>query len=180
MQTGDLIQIGYVNTRYLPDAQAKVIVLKLHEEFQHLATQLSDVFLLFTDHRVRYAKMIFTSDDKKNTARHNGIEVSFDDTDLIDEIYDTKKVAVCLDEDELSRLSDDAEYFDPIGMNVIWNDEVVAHIKGFFFNGAHDVYEILLTNGSEILIPDVDEWVIQTNIPQRYIMVRDLDQFINL
>jgi len=191
MQISDLIPIGQVQTRKSSDGQQKVMLLKLQKEFQHLLTKIDDVFLLFTDHRVRYTKIIFTQNGQ---TRSKDIEVSFDDEDVIEEILgsgqrsaDSEKrtansgrVQVCLDGDALSQIEDDDMYFDPVGMSVICDDEVVATIKGFFFNGAHDVYEILLADGREILFPDVDEWVTETNIPERYIKVRDLDQFINL
>jgi len=180
MQISDLIPIGQIQTRKSSDGQQKVMLLKLQKEFQHLLTKLGDVFLLFTDHRVRYTKIIFTQNGQAITSKNKDIEVSFDDEDTLEEILDTGKVQICLDDDEMSLLEDDDTYFDPVGMDVIWGEQSVATIKGFFFNGAHDVYEILLADGKEVLIPDVDEWVIETNIPQRYIKVRDLDQFINL
>jgi len=179
MEIADLINIGKLDIRKERGSEQQLLLLKAKEEFEYLLGYLSDVFLLFTDYRVRYAKILFT-DLNTQKGKQTGGSVTFNDQDLLQELSSEKSVTVCLDEDEIARIDDIVGYFDPTGMSVIWNDERVATIKGFFYNGAHDVYELQMVDGKQVLIPDVEAFVIETNPEERFIRVKDLDQFLDL
>jgi ribosomal 30S subunit maturation factor RimM len=172
MQISDLIQIGKIEVRKIRGGLATELVFKLDSEFRPTVSRLNDIFLIFTDQRVRYTQMEIKSlSDRK-------IIVEIPDTDTLSEVLRESNVLVCLDDETLSSIHDDSEYFDPVDMSVIWNDQNVGKIAGFFDNGAHDVYEVALADGNSILIPDVPSFVIETNTTERFIKVVDLDQFI--
>jgi len=179
MEISDLIHIGKLDIRKERGSEQRTLFLKVAEEFQYLLGHLGDVFLLFTDYRVRYAKILFT-DLNTQKGKQTGRCVTFDDEDLLEELKSEKSVTICLDDDEIARIDDIVGYFDPTGMSVIWNSECVGTIKGFFYNGAHDVYELQMTDGKLVLIPDVEAFVIETNPEERFIRVKDLDQFLDL
>jgi ribosomal 30S subunit maturation factor RimM len=121
---------------------------------------------------VRYGKI------KVENKKQKKYQISISDKNLYEEVINSQNVVLAIENRELEKIEDLLGYFDPVGMKVIWNDIEVATIKGYFSNGAHDVYELQLENGKEILIPDVEAFVIETNIKKRYIKVVDLDQFI--
>lgn len=164
MEISDLIQIGKLQYHKAKNEFA----LKLDKEYLHLSERLTEIFLIFKDHRVRYAKIDILSLGR----------IRIHDEDLIEEIGSEDYVQICLDDQALSLIDDEYEYFDPVGMNVICNDEIVGSIIDYFFNGAHDVYEIKLHDDSVILIPDVESFVMETNVPSRFIKAKDLDQFM--
>jgi ribosomal 30S subunit maturation factor RimM len=124
---------------------------------------------------VRYGRI-----DILKVVCENKAAINIEDVDLLDELSTEESVNIALDEEEINSIDDDNIYYDPIGMKVIWNDEDVAVIKDFFFNGAHYVYEIELPDASLVMIPDVESFVIETNIEKRFIRVVDLDQFISI
>jgi ribosomal 30S subunit maturation factor RimM len=129
---------------------------------------------------VRYGKI-----DVLKIVNDNTAVINIKDEDLREELLDIDSVKIALDEDDINLIDDDSIYYDPIGMKVIWNDKEVAVIKDFFYNGAHYVYEIVLLTidsftGRVVLIPDVDAFVVETNVEERFIRVVDLDQFIDL
>jgi len=151
--------------------------LIIKSDFKHILPNLSYVYLLFTDHRVRYGKINFLK-------QINDIKAVFsiDNIDLLEEIEKEKSVLVALDDEILNMLEGEQLYYDPIGMEVIWNSTIIGVISDFYYNGAHDVYEISLNKepSRNIYIPDVDRFVIETNPDERFIKVVDIDQFINL
>ena len=150
----------------------KKIILKVKADYQKFLSRISDVFLIYKDHRVRYGKIDIIKAIKEGVAL-----VDFEDLDLKEELEIEDSASVFIDEDMINQLDDENVYFDPVGMKVIWEGAEVAHIVNFFFNGAHDVYEIEMLDKRIVLIPDVESFVIETNLEERYIRVVDLDQF---
>jgi len=147
--------------------------LTLTSEFQHLLKKLNNVFLIYTDHRVRYGKI-----DILDVFSGNKAIVSIQDEDLHEELLKEKSVNIALDEEEINHIDDDTIYFDPVGMKVFWTEKEIGVIKDFFYNGAHYVYEIELTDNKTILVPDVDAFVEETNIEERFIKLIEFEQFI--
>jgi ribosomal 30S subunit maturation factor RimM len=176
MKISDLIHIGKLSSRISKMTDSRELILKVDKEYSHLSEKLDNVFLLFTDHRVRYTKIdIEISEAGQKKAKH--WVVCIEDEDIMEELITQKSVTVCLDDELLNMIDEQSEYFDPIGMSVIWDSEEVATIVGFFFNGAHDVYEIKMMDSRVVLIPDVSDFVTETNVTDRYIKVVKLDQF---
>ena len=163
MEAGDLIHIGKLKI----NSKKGELCFIPQSEYKHLSDELDNVFLIFKDYRVRYGKI----DISQNlTAK------IFDD-DVLQELQSEESVTVGLDQEELEKLDSNSEYFDPTGMKVLWNDTEVATIDNFFHNGAHDVYELQMNDGRVVLIPDVEAFVVETNISERFIRVVDLDRF---
>ena len=184
MEISDLISIGRLGFSF----KNKKYFVKLKAEYQHLLPRLNSVFLIFKDHRVRYGKIDILRIVNDNTA-----VIGIKDEDLLEELTGIESVRLALDEEDINLIDDESVYYDPVGMKVIWKDEEVGVIKDFFYNGAHYVYEIELLENvvaipcgcpssklQSILIPDVDAFVIETNVEERFIRVVDLDQFIDL
>lgn len=174
MEISDLINIGRLKFSHKNENKDRLL-LNLKTEFQHILPKLENVFLIFKDHRVRYGKI-----DIIKILSDNKAVVSIKDTDILDELSLEDKIDISLDEDEINSLDDSNCYYDPVGMKVIWNTQVVAIIKDFFFNGAHYVYEIEMTDKQLFMIPDVEAFVVETNTQERFIRVVNLDQFMNL
>jgi len=176
MDISDLISIGRLGF----SLKNKKHFIKIKAEYKHLLPKLSNIFLIFKDHRVRYGKI-----DVLKIVNDNTAVINIKDDDLREEMLNVDSVRIALDEDDINLIDDDSIYYDPIGMRVIWNNEEVAVIKDFFYNGAHYVYEIECfavdsLTGRVVLIPDVEVFVVETNVEERYIRVVNLDQFIDL
>jgi ribosomal 30S subunit maturation factor RimM len=172
MEVSDLINIGKLRH----DRQRKPYIV-IKKEYQHLLPKLRNTFLIFKDHRVRYVSV-----EILNTLGENKAYISINDSDVAKEASVEEFTFVSIDEDEINQLDDETTYYDPIGMKVSWNSKEVGEIIHFFNNGAHYVYEIQLYDYDKqvVLIPDVDDFVIETNTEERFISVRDLDKFIYL
>jgi ribosomal 30S subunit maturation factor RimM len=180
MDITDLIPIGTLILKKSGKGRGTTdsdISFEIQNEYQHLIPNIDNVFFLFKDHRVRYGSVKCKIQNAGNEKSGAEKIVDIPDVDLLEEILTQNNITVCLDPETIDRFADYSEYYDPVGMKVIWNEEVVATIIDFFFNGAHDVYELKMMDDRVVLIPDVDAFVIETNIPDRYIRVVDLDQF---
>ncbi len=173
MEISDLINIGRLKFSLKGENKSKLL-LNLKPEFQHLLPKLEKVFLIFKDHRVRYGTI-----KKIKIVGDNQAVLDFEDQDLVNEILKEDQISVYLDETEINSLDKDNVYYDPIGMKVIWENEKVAEITDFFFNGAHYVYELEMYDKRKILIPDVDSFVIFTDISNHTITVKDLNLFLD-
>jgi ribosomal 30S subunit maturation factor RimM len=171
MEISDLIYIGQLKVH----TSSKKPYIVLRKEYQHLLAKLTNIFLIFKDHRVR-----FVSIDLQKIIKEDRATVTINDTDVLKEVSNHESVRVCLDESEINDLDDDSIYYDPVSMRVIYEGEDVGEICHFFFNGAHYVYELKMNDGKEVLIPDVERYVIETDTEERFIKVVDLDQFLEL
>jgi len=163
MEIDDLIQIG----RLKINSKKGGLLFTPLPEFKHLYSGLIDVFLIFKDYRVRYGKIDISANKTVNIC----------DDELFQELHGEEEVIIGIDNEELKKIESENEYFDPVGMKVIYDGAEVATIDNFFFNGAHDVYELLMNDGKIVLIPDVENFVVETNVEKRFIRVVDLDQF---
>jgi len=174
MEISDLICIGKLGFSKNSNDKSKIII-QLKAKYQNFLPRLVNIFLIYKDHRVRYGKI-----DILQIINETKAIIDLEDQDLKEELAADYQAGVYLDELELNDLDDNGIYFDPVGMKVIWNDLEVGEIKDFFYNGAHDVYEIQMSDKRMILIPDVDSFVKETNIDERFINVVDLDQFLDI
>ncbi|MCL1827832.1 MAG: hypothetical protein FWG20_07360 [Candidatus Cloacimonetes bacterium] len=173
MEISDLKSIGKITCSKRDESKQRFI-FTLKAAYQRFLPEIKDVFLIYTDHRVRYGKI-----DILHVINETKAEIDIEDDDLKDELLQARQVGVYLDKEGIEQLeNDDSVYFDPIGMAVIWNEQEVARIVDFFWNGAHDVYEIKMSDERVVLIPDVLSFVIETDVEKRYIRVVDLDQFL--
>ena len=174
MEISDLIGIGKLRIRR--NEEDIRFYVELTDEYQNLLPKLNKIFLIYKDHRVRYGKIHILQMLSEQKAEVDIV----DDVDLRYELLKEKYVNLYLDEAEINELDDQNIYFDPLGMKVIWQEREVATIKDFFYNGAHDVYEIEMSDHRLVLIPDVESFVIETNIEERFIRVVNLDQFLDI
>ena len=174
MEISDLTKIGKIKCSKNDELEKK-LYLHIDEDYKSFLPKLKNIFLIYKDHRVRYGKIIDLKmiDDTKAV-------VNFDDDDVKAELEKEFQVTVMIDDEEFVQLDEENQYFNPIGMKVIWNEKEVATIKDFFYNGAHDVYEIEMDDKKIVLIPDVENFVTETNTVERYIKVINLDQFLEI
>jgi len=150
-------------------------IKKLDPAARYMFPHLSNVFFVFDEQRVRYSKVM-----SKLCAKQNTCMLRVDDEDLLDELLTGEAVDICLDEDGVNAIDEENGFYDPEGMKVIWDGKEVGLIKHFFHNGAHYVYEIEMADKQVVLIPDVETFVIETNVSERFIRVVELNQFMDL
>jgi len=118
MEISDLIKVG--SLEFSRDSSKKV-VLKLRTEFQHILTNNSEFFLIFKDHRVRYVAI-----SVEKIINNNCSYVKILDDDVAEEILLEDNLTICLSQDDINKSNDSDQYFNPIGMKVLWKNQEVA------------------------------------------------------
>ena len=85
------------------------------------------------------------------------------------ELFVTRGNAVALKKDE---------YYisDLIGLNVIdETEEKIGVLKDVLQTGANDVYQILMEDGRELLLPAIKQCILKVNIDEKYIQVHVME-----
>ena len=88
---------------------------------------------------------------------------------------------IFINEDDLPELEEGEFYIrDLIGMAVIEGDTVLGKVKDVIQNTAQDVFEVERENGKQLLIPRVDEFVLDIDLDTREIKVSLPDGLLDL
>ncbi|MBQ4596516.1 MAG: 16S rRNA processing protein RimM [Firmicutes bacterium] len=88
---------------------------------------------------------------------------------------------IFITEDDLPELKEGEFYIrDLIGMVVTENEVVLGKVKDVIQNTAQDVFEIERENGKQLLIPRVDEFVLDIDLDTREIKVSLPDGLLDL
>lgn len=96
----------------------------------------------------------------------NNIIVKFSEINDINEAEQYKNCTLFADRDELGELPEGAYYIvDLIGLNVINEDgEKIGVIADVFNTGANDIYDVKREGKKNLLLPVIDEVILETDI----------------
>ncbi len=85
-------------------------------------------------------------------------------------------------EDDLPELPEGRYYVrDLIGMSVIEKDEkLLGHVTDVLQNTAQDIFEVERENGNKLLIPKVDQFVLDIDTEKREITVKLIEGMLDL
>jgi ribosomal 30S subunit maturation factor RimM len=164
MEISDLIAIGKLGNSVDSDGY---ISFKPNKIFQSFSLQY--VFLLFTDHSVRYVKIEDNLNDKM---------LKIDDLEITRAAAEDGKALVMLAQEDITMLLDEHNIQDYAGMKVHFADSIIGQVKETFFNNAQDILVVELINGNEIMIPVVDHYVEQ--IEGNVIYTKNIEGLMNL
>lgn len=171
MDIDDLIIIGKLG---LSQKQKDWIQFQINPDFQDYLKKIEEIFLIFKDHRVRYVKV------EKIAKRDNKLFFRIQDKDVADELTNQAETLIAVDPETLEGWQDEEGLYDPIGMQVIWKEQVIGEVTDWFNNGAQDVFVITLNNGNEIMIPDVEVYITEIDTETRRILCQEIEDFLEL
>lgn len=120
---------------------------------------------------------IGNSDEKfevENVKTHKGFYiVKFKNYDSINDVLKFKDMDIYIDEDDLSDLGANEYYIkDLIGLDIYSLDEKIGVLEDIYEYLANDIYVVRLNDGKEILIPAVDEFILEVNLDKKFIKVK--------
>ena len=108
--------------------------------------------------------------------------VKFKGIDDINDVEKYKGAELWIDRDQAVPLGE-GEYFiaDLIGMAVITDEgEKLGTLKEVLQTGANDVYEVLMENGKTVLLPVIDECVLNVDLEKGEVLVHMMDGLLDL
>ena len=165
MQVSDLVTIGKLGKSIDRDGY---VTFKQYRNFR--LPFLKDVFLLFTDNRVRYVTV--TEIDTRTS-----IKLKIDDQDTLAEAVLDGNVAVLMPPSEIDLMRQERQA-DFSGKQVFFRDALLGYVSASFHNGAQEVIIIHLEEGREILVPMVEAYV--SSIGKKRIILKDIEGFLDL
>ena len=163
MQISDLVAIGRLGKSI--DSNG-FISFKEFNNFR--LTFLGDIFLLFTDNRVRYVTV--TEIDSRSS-----IKIKIDDENILADAVRDGNVSVMLQHDDIKNELEEEDF---AGMKVFFQNRFMGIVSESFFNGAQDVITFEDSNDKEILVPMIDIYV--ENVDGENIYLKDIQGFLDL
>jgi 16S rRNA processing protein RimM len=110
----------------------------------------------------------------------NSYIVKFKQFNNINEVEKYKGGAIKISDDDRGELDEDEFYYDEIlGCQVITDEgETLGVIKEILATGANDVWVVRPEKGKDILLPYIDDCILEVNIPERKIKVHVMEGLI--
>lgn len=177
MNFSKLISVGKLGLRM----HEKGFLLRVNRNFKPAFLKIPDVFLVFSDDRVRYVTLAsfyvgnkcFNSQslDENAVFETSKIYVNFVEKDVYSEITTANKVSLMYEKEALGIVEE--EYKDFCDLKVYDNDDYLGKVIEQNFNGEYIVITVLLDD-TEIMIPLVDEYFVE--IDEDTIQVKNTEQ----
>jgi len=147
------------------------LVLKTYKNFEDDFLKIQDLFLIFKDNRVR---IVTLTDVKVSKAIH----IKIKEIDVLEEMTNPDEVKVCMAPDDVEAITNEDEEDTPLGKDAVFNEAVIGKVTDWFDNTAHDVLVIVLKNESEIMVPDVDYYVVDET--EDTVILQNIESFLTL
>ena len=168
MQISELISIGKLGKSI--DSKG-FIPFRIKRNFRSILFELKDIFLVFTDHRVRYVTV------DKIEADQN-IKIRIIERDVTYEAVNNGRVQVMLPSKDFGNILEEKGFLVNTGSQINYNNQEIGKVVDVFNNKAHDVLVVEMLNGQEIMIPYVDYFIIKK--VDKIIYVQNIHDFLEL
>ncbi len=166
MQITDLVAIGKLGNKI--DENGFIPFIK-YDNFQE--NFLTDIFLIFTDNRVRYVTVI-------ETLKNKVLKIKFDDEYSTQEAIEAGSVKVAIPKNLILQTSETDKQTKNIGKDLIFEKKNIGKIIDVFSNLTQDIFVVKLKEGKEIMIPIVD-FYIESNTDNS-IIVKNIEGLLTL
>ena len=166
MQITDLVSIGTLGNKL---DENKYIKFKKNINFQsNIFERIKDFFLLFKDHRVRYVTVL---DIKTNMLK-------FDDDEIAEDAAASSGVKLALPRDELDlEKSSEISY---LNWKIQFKEQIIGRIIDVFNNSFYSIFVVKTTDNNELLIPDVENFIMEKNSDKTTIIVKNIKILLEL
>ncbi len=167
MELSDLIGIGRLGGCD-PDGYYRVLV---KPRFRAVFEDVTNVFLIFNSHRVFYVTIC------ERMEKDQKILVRFAEDGIEAERRLHKETIVAVDPVDLEG-DDTLDHL--LGFKVIFEEQDLGEVRGYFHNNAQYVLEIEMPNGSELLVPFVEHYVQAVLDAPKVVALQNVQDLIEL
>ncbi|HHE38612.1 MAG TPA: hypothetical protein ENL20_08580 [Candidatus Cloacimonetes bacterium] len=108
------------------------------------------------------------------------LKLRFLEADVTEEAADASGVRVALPKSDLVKFNREADFVDPVGMKIISDKKELGNVIDFFNNSVHDILIVKTTENKEIMIPDVDYYVVNKDKSNKTINVKNIRELLDL
>ena len=168
MQISDLFPIGKLGNSIDKNG---FISFKKNRNFQTFYLDLKDLFLIFTDHRVRYVTI-----DK--VIGGNKLKIRLEETEVTKEAAEHGKVQVMISDEDMEEVLAKHDSENDIDKYVILKNHKIGKVVDILETSAHEIHIVKLTDGKEIMIPDVEFYISKKD--KQNIFVKNIEGLLEL
>ncbi|MBC8384819.1 MAG: hypothetical protein H8E57_04810 [Candidatus Cloacimonetes bacterium] len=168
MQISDLIPIGKIGNHLDEEGYIRFKQNKNHDLD---ISEIRDVFMLFKDHRVRYV----TIDKVLENSRLKLVE-----TEVISEALEAGGAELCLTEEEIDKYIPETTESALIGKKVMFIGQEIGYVNDIFSNSVYNILVVQTLDNEEIMIPDVEYYILDKDPARPEILVRNIQDLLEL
>ncbi len=165
MEVSDLVAIGRLG-RQEPDGFHCV---KLSPAHRHLFPDLTSCFLIFSSQRVFFVTVV----ERKITGKRQYLK--FKEDGVAAECLRSERIILALAPDELPRNEQELEILGLCGYDVLYQDRIIGTVSDAMINPMQSVFVVDLQDGGELLIPNVEKYVLSVDKKTHTVITQNLD-----
>jgi ribosomal 30S subunit maturation factor RimM len=167
MKINDLIAIGKLGNKLNSEGY---IPFRKKEELVPFLLKTKDIFLLFTDHRVRYVTI--------ENEQEDWLQLKENDITL-EAVHDGNVQVLLAPEDY--QLWNDIVQIEPYLNFAAWeNNVMIGKICDYIYRPLQNLFEIELENGKTFYVPDVSEYVTSIDTTAKTIIFHNITELMFL
>ncbi|MCF7911773.1 MAG: hypothetical protein K9M99_04545 [Candidatus Cloacimonetes bacterium] len=171
MTLDDLVSVGKLgNSNHAPEGYLR---FQPNWNFHSYFFDIKDVFLVFTDHRVRYVTI-------EDVRVNKFFWIKIKEDDVVQEVIDSRSVQYRIPESMVKnlRFKNDENFLN--GMKVIADDQLLGVVTDSFYNGAHYTLIVTQDDEKEFMIPNVDRYILSIDKQKKIITAHNIQELTDL
>jgi ribosomal 30S subunit maturation factor RimM len=170
MEVSDLVAIGKLG-RLEPDG---FYCVQFSQPYKSILNQLQECFLIFNSHRVFFVTVVET---KTSGSR---MYLRFLEDGIAEECKKTAQVIVALAPEDVTEQENEDEATSLVGFSVRYNDEEIGTISDAMLNPMQSVFVIALNDRSELLVPNVNQYVQAIDRKKKIVICQNLELLLEV
>ncbi|MFO7660054.1 MAG: hypothetical protein R6V77_04000 [Candidatus Cloacimonadaceae bacterium] len=170
MDISDLVEIGRLG-RLEPDGFYNV---QISQSNKSIFDRIQQCYLIFSSHRVFFVTVVKTKTFGKRTY------LSFKEDGIAEEMTRHANVVVALAKEDLTDTDDESEVSSLFGYKVSFDGVEIGHLSGAMVSSMQSVFVIELLDGRELMVPNVEMYVVHINRRQKTVILQNIEQLLEL
>jgi 16S rRNA processing protein RimM len=165
----EFVQVGFLHKAHGLKGE---MIMSVMTDFPERITVGSEVYLGEGTYQVK---------EIASLRQHNrGLIVRFEGFTIREQLDILRNTAVFIKKDDIPALEDGEYYLHQfIGLNVITDEDLaLGKISGIIETGANSVFIVVAEDGKEVLIPDIDDVVLNVDLDAQQVLVHLIDGLI--
>lgn len=169
MQVSDLFLMGRLGSKI---DEYGFIQIRKSDAFQPDFLSIRDVFLVFTDHRVRYVTV------KEFREKHGKLFFSIEETEVMEELFGERNVKIMTERNFSNGEQNESSSL--IGFQIVADNAILGFVEHVFDNGAHEILECKTAQQKDFMIPNVAFYIKKIDTIKRQLYVQNIDTLLTL
>jgi len=171
MTLDDLVSVGKLgNSNRAPEGYLR---FQPNWNFHTYFFDIKDVFLVFTDYRVRYVTI-------EDIRQSKFFWIKIKEDDVVQEVNESRSVQYRIPKSLIKdfRYENDDDFLN--GMKVMADNQNIGVVTDSFYNGAHYTLIVTQEDKKEVMIPNVERYIFSIDKVKHLIMAQNIQELLEL